>query len=270
MADISSDSGNSLATTAQNTGSDAVTNFDPNAIKSDVTNNFDSLNTAQTNTTNDFLKQYQATIAAQPSLSDMYAKYGAANNLPALGQQSTQLNNAVLQVPQQNLDLAKGFNYGQAQVDQKTNQDLTKLQPLASAATNAFQNAQNLTNQQVGYQQTQNQYELQPIQAQQQMLTDQYARQMTGFTTEAQTELAALTAKMQSGVALSQTEMDRADTLATAQASYQNALTTANTQVLGPGQSLVNGQNSSGNQTLVSNSGTTPQLTAFLKNLGLS
>lgn len=227
MADPSTDFGNSIATNATNTGNNAINSFDPNATANNIRGNFNTLNNSQTSSTNDFLAGYKATIAGQPNLADMYSKFGAANNLPALKDQSTYLNNQVLQVPQSNLNLANGFNYSQGQVDQKTNQDLTKLQPLASAATNAFQNAQNLTNQQVGYQQTQNQYELQPVQAQQQMLTDQYARQMTGFTTASEAELNGLIAKMQSGVALSTAEMSRANALASAQATYQSAVTSA-------------------------------------------
>ena len=224
MADPSTDYGASIASNALSTGQNALNSFDPNKITSDVTNNFNNLDANQTKTTNDFLTAYKNTIANQPNLAQMYSNFGAANNLPQLGQQATTLNNAVLQVPQQNLDLARGFNYGADQVAAKTNQDLTRLQPLASAATNAYQTAQNLTNQQVGYQQTQNQYELQPLQAQQQMLTDQFARQMTGFTTEAQTELNALTSKMEQGIQLSATEMSRANALAQAQASYQTAV----------------------------------------------
>jgi hypothetical protein len=244
MADQLNDYGNSVANSAIKTGENAINSFDPNATANNQRTNWSNLFNTQQGTQDNFLNSYNSKIASQPSLSDSYAKFGAANNLTGLGQQATTLNNAVLKAPQQNIDLARGFNYDQNQIDQKTNQDLTKLQPLASAATNAFQTAQDLTNQQVGYQQTQNQYELQPLQAQQEMITDAFARQMTGYTQANEAELQGLIAKMNQGVALSTAEISRANALASAQASYNAAIDSANIanqyQTVDSGQNLVN------------------------------
>jgi hypothetical protein len=244
MADSTNDYGNSIADSAISNGNKAVNSFDPAGNANSQRTDWGTLFDTQNNTQNDFLNSYNAKIASQPSLSDSYAKYGAANNLTGLGNQANTLNNAVLQTPQQNLDLAKGFNYNQNQVNQKTTQDLTKLQPLATAATNNFQTAQNLTNQQVGYQQTQNQYELQPLQAEQAMTTDAFARQMTGYTQANDLELQGLMSKMNAGVTLTSAELSRANTLATAQASYQSTIDAANInqkyKTLNPSQQLVN------------------------------
>jgi len=240
MADTNSDYGNSVANSAISSGNNAVNSFDPSGTANSQRTNWSNLFNNQNSTQNDFINSYNAKIASQPSLSDSYAKYGAANNLTGLGQQANTLNNAVLQTPQQNLDLAKGFNYNQNQVNQKTTQDLTKLQPLATAATNNFQTAQNLTNQQVGYQQTQNQYELQPLQAQQQMTTDAFARQMTGYTQANQAELEGLISKMNAGVTLTQAEVSRANALASAEASYKSAQASTQNVTLTPNQTYLN------------------------------
>jgi hypothetical protein len=215
------------ATTAINNGNNATNNFDPNATANTITNSGNALNSSQTGTINDFINSYQNTVNAQPNLAQTYASLGQQYNIPQLENQATYLNNQVLKTPQNNLNLANGFNYSQGQVDQKTNQDLTKLQPLASAATTAFQNAQNLVNQGVTAQQTQNAYALLPTQAQQAMLSDQLTRQETNWTTANEALYNGLVAKMQSGVALSSAELQEAGQLAQAQASYQSAVASA-------------------------------------------
>jgi hypothetical protein len=208
-------------------GTNAINSFNPSAQAGNQLGTFNALTGSQNAQTQDFLNAYKNTISGQPNLANTYASLGAQYNIPQLQQQTTNLNNAVIQTPQRNLNLAKGFNYDVNQVGQQTAQDLARLQPLASAATTAFQNAQGLVNQGVGYQQTQNQYELQPIQAQQALMNDAFARQYSGYTQAMQDEFNGLLQKMQSGITLSAAEIGRANTLATAEKSYQATIDAA-------------------------------------------
>ena len=136
--------------------------------------------------------------------------------------------------------MARGFNVDQNQVNNATNQELQRLSPLASAATNSAQTAQNLAGQYVTQGMAQNQVNLLPVQAQQQLMSDQFARQMTGYSEANQAELQGLMQKMQSGVALSTAEMARANQLATSETSYNTALIGQQNQVLNPNQTYLN------------------------------
>jgi hypothetical protein len=70
-----------------------------------------------------------------------------------------------------------------------------------------------------------------PLTAAQQMQSDLYARQQSGFTQTSQSQLASLQAKMQSGVALSTAEMSAYASLTSAEATYQGTLATTSAEI---------------------------------------
>lgn len=245
MAGPSSDYGAGQASSATTTGQNAINSFDPNATaksSNDAYSQFFGTTTPITQQNKDFYNQYQQAVAANPTVTSLYNKANQTFNVQPLAQNANTLQNAVLQAPQQTLDAARGFNYDQNQVANQTNLTLGRLSPLASAATNQAQTAQNLAGQYVQAGLQQNQFNLLPIQAQQQLLAQTQAEQATGFTQNNQQLWASLQAKMAQGVALSSNEMAMAQTLAQQQTAYQNALTAANASTsvaaMGAGQKL--------------------------------
>jgi hypothetical protein len=243
--------GASNVTNAYNTGKDAIGSFNPNDWQQQTQSGYNNLWNSQNSTQNDYISGFKNQILNQPSATSLYNKGNEMFNVQPLQDTANQLNNAVITAPQSNLDAAKGFNYDENQVMQKTSQDLQRLSPLAIAAQNNAQTAQGNALDYVNQGMAQNQYELQPTQEQGQYLMDSYARQQSGFTTTQQSQLDSLKAKMQAGVQLSSDEMAAFTSLTQAESSYQASLNAANAQVkaaqigqqyqtVSPGQNLVN------------------------------
>lgn len=222
----------SVANNAIQTGQNAVNSFDPTASQNNFLSSYNSANTGQQQQSQNYQQQYAQAVASNPSVSQLYQQGNAQYNVPGLMANANQLNNAVLQDAQQNVNAAKGFNYDSNQIGQQTNQDLARLDPLAQAATNSAQNAQTLAGQYVAAGQAQNAQNLLPIQSQQQFLLQQQNNQAQAYITANQSTFDALTAKMNAGVQLSATEMQQYQAMvqaqATVQASAQQAAATTN------------------------------------------
>ena len=223
----SSDYGQSVADSAMNTGKSAVSAFNPSDTSGKTLSGFNNLFGTQANQQNDYIKQYTDTIKNNPTVTQLYDTANTQYNVPGLAQNANYLNNQVLQTPQQQLNTMRGFNADQNQVNNATNQQLRILQPLASAATTNLQTAQGLAQGQVQAGIQQNATNLLPVQAQGQMQSDLWARQASGYTTAAEQEFQGLISKMNAGVQLSQNEMARANALASAEATYQSSLMSA-------------------------------------------
>lgn len=211
----------SLQNTATSTGQNALNSFDPTASQNNFLNSYNSLNANQQQGSQSYQDQYAKAVAANPTVSQLYDTANQNFNVPGLMQQSTNLNNAMLQDPQQNVNAAKGFNYDANQVGQQTTQDLARLSPIAAAATNQAQQAQTLAGQQVAAGQAQNAQNLLPIQSQQQFLLQQQGNQAQAYVTANSDAFQALTAKMNAGVQLSQTEATMYNAYIQAQESLQ-------------------------------------------------
>lgn len=220
-----------VANNATQTGQNATNSFDPTASQNNFLSSYNAANATQQNQSQNYQQQYAQAVASNPTVSQLYQQGNAQYNVPGLMSNANQLNNAVLQDPQQNVNAAKGFNYDANQVGQQTDQDLARLDPLAQAATNSAQNAQTLAGQYVAAGQAQNAQNLLPIQSQQQFLLQQQANQAQAYITANQSTMDALTAKMNAGVQLSATEMGQYNALIQAQAAVQSAQTTANATV---------------------------------------
>lgn len=211
---------------ATSSGQGAINSFDPNSWNSTTQSGLGNLWNQQGTTQNNYFNAYKNAISSNPTATDYYNKGNQMFNVQGLQGSANNLNNTILQTPNSNLDAAKGFNFDSNQVDQKTSQDLQRLEPAAQAAQNnattAQGNAMNFAN--MGMQQ--NTQSLLPIQQQGQYLMDAYARQQSGFSTAQQDTLNALQQKMQSGVGLSSQEMQSYQALTSAEQQYQAALNT--------------------------------------------
>lgn len=254
MASDIYNTGQSNVTGAYNKGQDSINSFNPGDWAKQTQAGYGNLYDSQNKTQNDYITAFKNQISGQPSASDYYNQGMQKFNVQPLQDTSNQLNNVVLNTPNSNLDAAKGFNYDNNQVQQKTSQDLQRLAPAAQAAQNNASTAQGNAMDYANMGVQQNQMNLLPLQEQGQYLMDSYARQQSGFTTTQQSQLQALQAKMQSGVQLSADEMSAFSQLTSAEASYQSSLATANAsvkaaqigqqyQTLSPSQTLVNTAN---------------------------
>lgn len=207
-----------------NQGRNSLNEFDPQGVANSTRASFDNLNRTQTGQTNDYLTGFRNQIASQPSALDYYDQGNDKYNVPQLQQKANYLNSQVVnQLPMQ-YQLAKGWDVSDSQVQNATNQALRFLLPASQSATAQAQTAQGLAE---GYSQAgqiKNQYELQPTITQGQMLQDSFARQMTGFSTEAQQRYEGLLQKAQLGVQLSSAEADEYAKLASAQQQYNAAI----------------------------------------------
>lgn len=210
---------------AFNTGNSAINSFDPSGFSKSVTQGQNSLygvGGAQNNQMNDYIQSYKNAVSANPSVTSLYNTGNDMFNVPGLQNEANSLNNAVLQAPSTVRNSARGFNFDNNQVQNQTNLDLMNLTPLAAAATNnantAEQNASNYV--QAGI--TQNNMNLMPVQTEGQQLQQQWAEQATGFDANSKNTLDALTAKMQAGVQLSQSEMSAYTQLAQMEENYQS------------------------------------------------
>lgn len=225
--------GKSNVDAAAGIGTSAIGSFDPNAWASNTQNGLTSLWNGQNNTQDAYITAYKNAIASNPSATDLYTKANSIFNVPALQQTSNTLNNAMLEAPNSNIAAARGFNVDQNQIDQKTSQDLQRLAPAAAAAQNNANTAMTNAGNYVTAGMQQNQLNLLPIQEQGSYLMDAFARQQSGFTTTAQSQLASLQAKMESGERLSEAEMSAYATLTSAEEAYNAAKMSANASVTG-------------------------------------
>lgn len=243
--------GDDVAQRAINNGQSVLNSFDPTATTNKQLGQFQNLWGTQQGQTNDYIKQYTDTIKANPSVTDLYTQGNTQYNVPGLARTANYLQNQVTNALPSAYSAARGTDIGNAQIQNGVAQRLQYLQPQSQAATTNLQTAQNLAQ---GYVQAglqQNEFNLLPIQAQGQFLSDAFARQQSGFTTVAQNELDGLKAKVAAGIQLTQAEIDRANSLTQAEATYNAARVQADAQIkaaqigqqyqtLNPSQTLVN------------------------------
>jgi hypothetical protein len=241
----------SVASGAKQIGQDAINSFNPTATENNFLSSYNNLNNTQQGQTQDYSDKYAQAVANNPSVTDLYNQGNDKYNVLGLQNTANQLNNAVLTAPQTNLNAAKGFNYDANQLSQQTNQDLARLSPLALAAQNNAQTAQSNANAYVTAGQAQNAQNLLPVQSEQQFYLQQQNNQSQAALQANSQEIAGLTAKMQSGIQLSQAEYARYNQLVQAQASIQSAQAQANAavdqakiyaqnQVIAPGSTYYN------------------------------
>lgn len=220
---------------AASSGQNAISSFDPSSISASNANQQGSLygpGGSQSGQMNDYMAAYKASIANNPTATQLYDTANQQFNVPTLQNNATNLNNAVLTAPQQTLDTARGFNYDNNQVGNQTNLTLGRLSPLAIAATNSANTAEGLASNYVNAGLSQNATNLMPIQSYGQQLGAQLGYQATGLDQNQTNTLSALVSKMQSGEQLSAQEMQSYEQLAAAeegaQATETSAQTTAN------------------------------------------
>ena len=232
------DYGTSLYNSADSSGESAINSFDPTSTANSFKTGFSDLYGSQTGTINNLTDAYSAAVAKNPSVTSLYDTANTAFNVPTLASNANYLQNQVTNALPTQQGLMRGFDASQGQVDNATNYNLRFLEPQATAATNNLNTAQGLASQYVQAGQAQNAQNLLPIQSQISSTNDAMARQSSGYTVAMQAEMDGLIAKMNQGVALSAAEIDRANTLATAEATYNGVLATNRFKTVDQNQNL--------------------------------
>lgn len=168
----------------------------------------------------DYLSRYRGAIAGQENLPHMYDRIGRELNLPNLTTNANTLTNTLNNLPQTLGEAGRGMPVSSNQLSRLITDRAGKLAPAVASSQSALQNAQGQLNTRTGFEQTQQAKELQPFQTEQQMLTDRFARETTGYTMGMQSELTAIMDKMAKGLTLTEGERARANSLAIAKLDY--------------------------------------------------
>lgn len=184
----------------------------------------DALNAAQQGQESDYLTRYRQAIAGQEGLPHMYDRIGRELNMPNLRTSADTLNTTLANIPSTYSAATRGTETNANQLSRIISTKSAALAPTVTAANNAYQSAQDQQNKMIEAELTQQEKQLQPYATEQQFLSDRWAREQTGFTTDNQAELDSLIAKMNSGVTLSEGERQRANQLSIAEKQYQTQL----------------------------------------------
>ena len=239
--------GKSNVDSANSTGQSSINSFDPNAWQSSTQSGLNNITSQQSAGNQSLVDQFKQQIASQPSATQALATGQQMYNVQPLQNTANTLNNAVLQDPISNVNAAKGFNYDNNQVQQKTTQDLQYLTPQANAAQNNATTAQNNALAYQSAQLSQNATNLIPLQTAQTQQAQLYAQQYSGYTATSQAQLASLQDKMDQGVALSSSEMSAYASLTAQESAYQQSLATANASLQSTQTTAQNQQITAGN-----------------------
>ena len=183
--------------------------------------------TGQRGETSDFLGRYTNTINSQPTTSAMAARIGEELGLPTLQKNALALQNTLYDIPETYSAATRGFDVNANQLSRIIGTKQAQIAPAAERAQGFADSAQNQLNTRLAYEQTDQAKQLLPYQSEQSLMSDRLARETTGYTTAMQSELDAITAKMNAGITISEGEKNRANQLAIAEKSYQAAIKTA-------------------------------------------
>lgn len=198
---------------------------------------FSDLLNQQNATSQGLFNQYTAASQAQPKLVDVLNNAQQQAGIGGL-QQGINLFNSQLTgtkglIDNLNTDTqarTAGTNANQAYLDRlraseggQLNTQLSRLTTGLGDVTNAFNTSNANTGQLLSATQADQATALHPLELQINSMSDQFARQITGFTTGAQNELNTLLTKLQNQQTLNNDEWQRANTLADQETQFQQA-----------------------------------------------
>lgn len=151
---------------------------------------------------NDFLNRYRQGIFGQETTQAMNERLGKEVGINALRNTAQQTARTLEEIPATYTAATRGFDVNANQLGRITGTKQAAYAPVAQQAQTAYQNAQQLVNERMGYEQQQQAKELLPYQSEQQMLTDYQAREASGFSQEMESKLNGYIQKMQGGIQL--------------------------------------------------------------------
>ncbi len=206
-------------------------------LASQQTQGFKDLLAQQQGTSQGLFNQYTAASQAQPKLVDVLNNAQQQAGIGGL-QQGINLFNSQLSgtkglIDNLNTDTqarTAGTNANQAYLDRlraseggQLNTQLSRLTTGLGDVTNAFNTSNANTGQLLSATQADQATALHPLELQIGSMSDQFARQITGYTTGAQNELDTLLTKLKNQQDLNTQEWQRANTLADQETQFQQA-----------------------------------------------
>jgi hypothetical protein len=196
---------------------------------------FSDLLGQQQATSQGLFNQYTAASNAQPKLVDVLTKAqqdagigGLQDNINLFNSQASGVKGLIDRLNENTSTRTAGTGANQAYLDRlraseggALNTQLSRLTTGLGDATNAFNTSNANTGQLLSATQADQQTALHPLELQINSLSDQFARQITGFTTSAQTQLDTLMAKLNNQQDLNNKEWQQAATLAAQEQQFQ-------------------------------------------------
>lgn len=171
---------------------------------------------------NDFLTRFRGAISGQEGVSAMASRIGNELGLPGLQSNVTNLSTLLQNMPYTQKAATAGTDVNQNQLDRIIASKASALAPTVTGVTNAYNAATQNLGTQLGYGVQQQQKELLPYSTEASMLSDRAAREVSGYTTQMQSELDALISKMQTDAQLKESELSRMQQLATAEQQHED------------------------------------------------
>lgn len=202
---------------------------------------FSDLLNQQNATSQGLFNQYTAASQAQPKLVDVLNNAqqqagigGLQQGINLFNSQATGVKSLIDNLNTDTQARTAGTGANQAYLDRlraseggQLNTQLSRLTTGLGDVTNAFNTSNANTGQLLSATQADQATALHPLELQINSMSDQFARQITGFTTGAQNELSTLLTKLQSQQDLNNQEWQRANTLADQENQFQQARTLA-------------------------------------------
>lgn len=175
----------------------------------------------------DFLNRFKGAVAGQETLPNMATRIGGELGLPQLQANSQSLNNTLFNLPSTYGAATRGFDVNANQLARIIGQKQSELAPAAALASQNTLNAQDQVTKMLGYGVQQQQKELLPYQTESSMLSEQQAREFSGFTADKQNQLTSILSDIANKRAVSAAQLAYANQLALAKLGYDSALAVA-------------------------------------------
>lgn len=190
----------------------------------------EALNAKQKAAQDEFLGRFRSTVEGQEKLPDMAARIGGQLGLPGLQQTAQGLIKTVAELPKTQTDATRGYNVNSNQLSRIIGAKQAELAPAAQQAVTQQQAAESNLATQLGYGVAQQQKDLLPFTTEQSLLSDQLAREYSGFTTDKQNQLQLMMQNISNGQALTMAQLQNANDLAMAKLQYDNQVDYFNKQ----------------------------------------
>lgn len=171
----------------------------------------------------EFLGRFRTAVEGQEKLPDMAARLGGELGLPGLRSTSQGLMNTLEATPETQKTATRGYNVNSNQLARIIGAKQAELAPSATKAAQNTLNAENELGTRLGYGVQQQVKDLTPFTTEQSLMSDQLAREYTGFTQQASNELQMIMQQIQNNQAVTLQQMQNANNLAIKKLEYDNA-----------------------------------------------
>ncbi len=177
--------------------------------------------------TSDYLNRFKGAISGQETSQQAADRIGGELGLPGKRQAASTITNTVNNLPYTFGAATRGYDVNANQLSRIIGQKTSELTPAMNTANAAVSDAEASLDTRMGYQQADQARELLPYQTEASFLSEQNARETTGYTQQSQSELDSIIAKMNAGIQISEGEKNRANQLAMQELQYKQAIETA-------------------------------------------